>query len=65
MTADGNIVFLRLNHKIIAIRRQYLTLEADLRIDKKKLSYNFLCVTFIERIGIRMISSCLQVLWLS
>lgn len=29
MTADGNIVFLGLNHKIIAIGRQYLTLEAD------------------------------------
>ena len=30
MTADGNIVFLRLNHKIIATGRKYLTLEADL-----------------------------------
>jgi len=36
MTADGNIVFLRLNHKIIAIGRQYVTLEADLWIDPKK-----------------------------
>lgn len=30
MTADGNIVFLSLNHKVITMERQYLTLEADL-----------------------------------